>query len=576
MYTNHGKIETPAFVPVIHPVKQTIPSKKIKEIGFDVVITNAYITKNNYGDEAIEKGIHKIIDYDKSIMTDSGGYQVLEYGDLEGRIGTMYTNHGKIETPAFVPVIHPVKQTIPSKKIKEIGFDVVITNAYITKNNYGDEAVEKGIHKIIDYDKSIMTDSGGYQVLEYGDLEVLPSDMANFETGILTDFAIPLDKPTGYGLPIKKAEAYVKHTLTVCKQTLDDSKDNGQIWIGPIQGGEHFDLVAKSTKALIDMGFQMLALGSPVEFMESYEYRLLAQMIVAAKKQMPESVPLHLFGAGHPLTIPFAIALGCDTFDSASYMLYAKKLRYITDDGTRYLSDIEIFPCNCEICTKYTPDEFRQLEDTLKINELAIHNLYAIKLEVDKVKQAIHEGRLWEYVIKKARAHPKLFEMIEVMTENYEFLGLGTPKFKERAIFLFSKEDQYRPEVQSFHKIVRKFKTKKKKLLITKESTTKPGYLSQQYLSLKKKIKEFNTFQVCQYNPHMGLIPIEISDIFPAAHHESSRINYEPKEFTEFQKTWEDFFKKNKFSEIYYDKKDEFLKYFVKTLPKEIKKKSFE
>ena len=54
----------------------------------------------------------------------------------------------------------------------------------------------------------------------------------------------------------------------------------------------------------------MLALGSPVEFMESYEYRLLAQMIVAAKKQMPHSIPLHLFGAGHPLTIPFAVALG--------------------------------------------------------------------------------------------------------------------------------------------------------------------------------------------------------------------------------------------------------------------------
>ena len=493
--------------------------------------------------------------------------------DLAGRIGTLYTNHGKIETPAFVPVIHPVRQTIPSKKIIEIGFDVVITNAYITKNNYGDEAVKKGIHKIIDFDKSIMTDSGGYQVLEYGDLDILPPDMAKFETGILTDFAIPLDKPTGYGLPIKKAEAYVKHTLEVCKETLDNSKDNGQIWMGPIQGGEHFDLVAKSTKSLIDMGFQMLALGSPVEFMESYEYRLLAQMIVAAKKQMPESVPLHLFGAGHPLTIPFAIALGCDTFDSASYMLYAKQLRYMTDDGTRYLADITVFPCNCEICSKYTPDELRQLEISNKINELAIHNLHAIKLEVDKVKQAIHEGRLWEYVIKKARAHPKLFEMIEVMTENYEFLGLGTPKFKEKAIFLYSKEDQYRPEVQSFHKIVRKFKSKKKKLIIIKEARTKPGYLSQEYKLLKKKLKDFGSFQVCQYNPHLGLIPIEISDIFPAAHHENSRINYDPKEFPTFEKTWTEFFTKNKFLEIHYDKDNEFLKYFVKILPKEIKKK---
>ena len=487
--------------------------------------------------------------------------------DLAGRIGTLHTNHGVVETPAYVPVIHPVKQTIPSKKIRDIGFDLVITNAYITKNNYGDEAVNKGIHEIIDFDGSIMTDSGGYQVLEYGDVKVLPQDMAKFEKGILTDFAIPLDKPTGFGLPLKKAEAYVKQTLKVSRQTLEDSDDNGQIWIGPIQGGEHFDLVTKSTKSLVDMNFQMLALGSPVEFMESYEYRLLAKMIVAAKKQMPHSIPLHLFGAGHPLTIPFAVALGCDTFDSASYMLYAKQHRYITDDGTRYLSDISVFPCNCEVCSKYTPDELRQLESNEKINQLAIHNLYAIKLEVDKVKQAIHEGRLWEYVMKKARAHPKLFEMVEVMTGNYEFLEIGTPKFKEKAIFLFEKEDQFRPEIQSYHK--------KKKLVITKESNTKPGYLSHQYVALERKFKNFDSLQVCQYNPFVGLIPIEISDIFPAAHHETSRVDFEPKEFSVFEKTWKDFFANNKFSEIHYDKDDKFLKHFVKMLPKEIKKKSF-
>ena len=318
------------------------------------------------------------------------------------------------------------------------------------------------------------------------------------------------------------------------------------------------------------MGFQMLALGSPVEFMESYEYKLLAQMIIAAKKQMPHSIPLHLFGAGHPLTIPFAVALGCDTFDSASYMLYAKQLRYITDDGTRHLSDISVFPCNCEICSKYTPDEFTQLEATEKINQLAIHNLHAIKLEVDKVKQAIHEGRLWEYVIKKARAHPKLFEIIDVMTQNQEFLAQGTPKFKKKAIFLFDREDQYRPEVQSFHRMVRNFKSKKKKIIIIEETGTKPGYLSWQYVGLKKKIKDFESFQVCQYNPLLGLIPIEISDIFPAAHHETARLKFAPSESPVFEKTWNDFFANNKFLEIHYDEEDEFLKHFVKSLPKEI------
>ena len=494
--------------------------------------------------------------------------------DLAGRIGVIHTNHGKIETPAYVPVIHPVKQTIPSKKIKEIGFDLVITNAYITKNHYGDEAIKKGIHKIINFDGAVMTDSGGYQVLEYGDVSVLPPEMANFEKGILTDFAIPLDKPTGYGLSRKKAESYVNHTLKVSKTTLQDSEENGQIWIGPIQGGEHFDLVERATKSLVNMGFKMLALGSPVEFMESYEYKLLAQMIVSAKKQMPHSIPLHLFGAGHPLTIPFAVALGCDTFDSASYMLYAKQDRYITDDGTRYLSDIAVFPCNCEICSKYTPDELRQLKDQEKINEIAVHNLHAIKLEVDKVKQAIYEGRLWEYVLKKARAHPKLFEMTEIFINNSDILTVSTPRFKKKAIFLYDKNDQYRPEVRSYHEIVRRFKSKKNSIIIIKEPYIKPGYLSQDYFALKQKFKNIDSIQVCYYNPQLGLIPNEISDIFPAAHHETARVIFNSQEFSEFKTTWIKFFENNKFSEIYFNKKDDFLKHFIKILPKEIRKKS--
>ncbi len=494
--------------------------------------------------------------------------------DLAGRIGTIETNHGRIQTPAFVPVIHPVKQTIPSKKIKEIGFDLVITNAYIARNSYGKKAVKEGIHKIIDYDRGIMTDSGGYQVLEYGDVPVTPTEMADFEKGIMTDFAIPLDRPTGFGLPIKKAESYVRHTLRVCKQTLDSSDDNGQIWIGPVQGGEHFDLVAKSAKSLVKTGYRMLALGSPVEFMESYEYRLLAQMIVVAKKQIPHNVPLHLFGAGHPLTIPFAVALGCDTFDSASYMLYARQGRYITEDGTRHLSEIASFPCNCETCSKFTPDELRQLEPSEGVNQLAVHNLHAIKLEVDKVRQAIFEGRLWEYVVKKARAHPKLFEMLDVMAGNSEFLRVSTPRFKEKAVFLFGKEDQYRPEVQSFHDMVRRFRSKRRKVLVTKESHTKPGYLSQQYISLQRKTGDFDEIQICQYNPQLGLIPMEISDVFPAAHHETARLDFDPREFPEFEKTWRIFFKDNRFSEIRYDKKDNFLKHFVKILPKEIKRRS--
>jgi 7-cyano-7-deazaguanine tRNA-ribosyltransferase len=200
--------------------------------------------------------------------------------------------------------------------------------------------------------------------------------------------------------------------------------------------------------------------------------------------------------------------------------------------------------------------------------------LHAIKLEVDKVKQAIYEGRLWEYVLKKARAHPKLYEMTEILINNSESLSISTPKFKEKAIFLYDKDDQYRPEVRSYHTIVRRFKTKKNILIITKEPKIKPGYLSQDYFALKRKFKNIESIQVCYYNPQLGLIPNEISDIFPAAHHETARVVFDSKEFSEFQKTWTKFFENNKFSEIYFDKKDDFLKNFIKILPKGIKKKS--
>ena len=500
-------------------------------------------------------------------------FEILK-SDLAGRIGVLYTNHGKVQTPAYVPVIHPVNQSIPLTKFKELGFDLVITNAYITKNHYGEDATKRGIHDIIGFENSVMTDSGGYQVLEYGDIRVTAPEMAEFETKIKTDIAIPLDKPTGFGLPKAKAKSYVDHTLKISKQTLKQSSKNGQIWVGPIQGGEHFDLVKRSTKTLVDYGFEMLALGSPVEFMESYEYNLLAKMIVAARTQMPSSMPLHLFGAGHPLTIPFAVALGCDTFDSASYMLYAKKDRYITEDRTRHLSEMENFSCNCEICSKFTPKELLALDEQEKINNLGLHNLISIKSEVERVKDAIHEGRLWEYVMKKARAHPKLYEVIDVFTTNPNYFIETTPKFKEKAIFIFSKEDQFRPEIISYHNTVRKFRSKKKEIVITKDTTLKPAYLSNEHFNIKKTFKDSDSIQFCHYNPYLGLMPIEISDIYPAAHYVMANSAKSPEDFSVFAKTWKVFFEKNHFTKIHYDKNDSFLTFFVKSLPKNIKKKS--
>jgi 7-cyano-7-deazaguanine tRNA-ribosyltransferase len=488
----------------------------------------------------------------------------VRHTDLAARIGKLHTPHGILETPAFVPVVHPVKQTVSPQFLKKLGFDIVITNAYTTLRHYGDEARKRGIHNIIDYDGIVMTDSGGYQVLEYGSIEVQPSIIAQFEKDIGSDIPVPLDKPTGYGLKYEKAKGYVEETLKNAKETLDiisegkgrSGEGGGEvfgedaIWVGPIQGAEHSDLIKYSATALDKMGFKLFALGSPVEIMEAYEFSTLAQMIANTKCVIPTK-PIHLFGAGHPLTIPLAVALGCDMFDSASYMLYARDNRYMHANGTVRLKELSYLPCQCPICTTHTVKELHEMNRDKRTIEIAKHNLHILKTEVDTVKQAIIDGRLWEYVMQKARAHPKLMEAMEFF-KNFELLEEGTPLFKKKAIFLYDSLDQYRPEARRFRKIVSEFRSSKskKKLILYPESQIHPFYTTQDFFQI---VKKFPNAQICTYNPFLGIIPAEISDIFPAAHNvvsKSTTIHHQAQDYPSFIESLNGFLSVNRFEDI--------------------------
>lgn len=490
--------------------------------------------------------------------------------DLAGRIGKLKTPHGNLETPAFIPVIHPIRQTITPNFLKSLGFNAVITNAYITLKHYGDEARKRGIHDIIKYDGVIMTDSGGYQVLEYDSIDVEPTVMAIFENDIRSDIPVPLDKPTGYGLKYEKARDNVEQTLKNARETLNaiegrkskgiknntgnkyhNDDTNGAIWVGPVQGAEHSDLVKYSAVALDKMGFNLMAIGSPVELMEAYEFAILAHMIAIVKRAIPAK-PIHLFGAGHPITIPLAVALGCDMFDSASYILYAKDNRYMHSNGTTRLEDLSYLPCQCPICTAYSIKELFHLDRDSRILEVAKHNLYILKAEVNAVKQAIVDGRLWEYVMQKAHAHPKLMEAMELF-KTFEYLGEGTPIFKRKAVFFYDPIDQYRPEAKRFRNIVSKFaslKNKKKKLVLYPDSDIHPFYSTRAFLQL---VKKFPDAQICTYSPFLGIIPSEISDIFPAAHNLSckrSTNHNNPKNYPSFIESLDRFIVNNNFEEI--------------------------
>ena len=489
----------------------------------------------------------------------------VRYTDLAGRIARLETPHGVIETPAFIPVVHPVHQSVSPKFLKSLGFDTIITNAYIALEHYGDIARKRGIHDIVNFDGVVMTDSGGYQVLEYGSINVKASTIAQFEKDIRSDICVPLDKPTGYGLDYHTARNHVEQTLTNAKDTLslvlensNDSEISRQndahapIWAGPVQGAEHFDLVRYSASKLDKMGYTIMALGSPVEIMETYEFSILAQMIASAKSVVPTK-PIHLFGAGHPLTIPLAVALGCDMFDSASYMLYAKDDRYMHANGTARLEELSYLTCHCAVCAKYSsPKELFDLNKEIRTIEIAKHNLYILKTELNTVKQAILDGRLWEYVIQKSRAHPKLMESIEILKDS-NLLGPGTPIFKHKAIFFYDPLDQHRPEALQFRKMVSGFKSTKSdggqgKLILHPDSSVHPFYATRDF---KKLAKKFPEAQICTYNRFLGIIPSEISDIFPAAHNLSAKLTtYQANNYNTFVESLKEFLTKNEFEEI--------------------------
>ena len=472
-------------------------------------------------------------------MTSPGQFE-LKSTDVAGRIGVLETKTSKIETPALLPVIHPVKQVLACRDIRRMGFEAVMTNAYTTFKRLRERASE-GIHRIIDFDGTIMTDSGGYQVLEFGSVDVDPLQMAAFEELLGSDVAIILDRPTGMGVTKAFASKTVSDTLAAAALTLPSLKRKDMIWTLPIQGGRYLDLVSKSAKKSGKLDFGCFALGSPVEVMESYDFALLVRMIQASKPHLPEEKPFHLFGAGHPLIIPLAVALGSDMFDSASYMLYAKQDRYIGANGTIRLEKLEYLPCTCSVCTSMNAKELKGLKKADRIVQLAKHNLAALKLVIEETKQAIWEERLWEFARAKCASHPAAFEAFKVaaLSDSPSF-ELGTSSYKDRGIFLFDELDLHRPEISRYRKKLESTVdlSAKSRLVITPETKTKPFLTSDLFKELLDLVKLENTL-VCFVSPIFGLVPAELSDIFPFSQLTHFMEKYPPGDALLNGKKWE-------------------------------------
>jgi len=449
--------------------------------------------------------------------------------DLMARIGRFETKSGFVETPLLLPVINPNVQTVLPKTLEEeFSCRALITNAYIIQKNFKEAAAEKGLHDLLNFKGVIMTDSGAYQLLIYKGVETSPEEIVHFQETIDTDIATILDIPTGWGVSKKYARHTVNETIKRAK-ALEKMKTRDDIaWVGPVQGGQYFDLVAKSAKEMAKIPFQIHALGSPTPVMEQYKFDTLVDMIVTAKMNLPPDRPLHLFGAGHPFMFALAVALGCDLFDSAAYALFAREDRYLTESGTTKLSELEYFPCSCPVCSKRDPENVRALpkEDRQKL--LAEHNLHVSFCELRRIKQAITEGRLWEHLEMRAHGHPALLQAVKKLGKYSEYLEKQSPVTKRSGIFFFSSLGLARPEVVRYRKrLLDRYSPppKAKILLLLPQTQTKPFHNSKEHETVMKGIQQslgdtVDLVHVCTYAAPFGVIPTELDAVYPLSQNE--------------------------------------------------------
>ncbi|MFX1504942.1 MAG: tRNA guanosine(15) transglycosylase TgtA [Promethearchaeota archaeon] len=434
------------------------------------------------------------------------------------RIGTILTKSGRISTPILLPVINPNRQLIPPEEMVKLGAEAFITNAYLLyKDSLNRERVIKeGLHNYIGFSGPLMTDSGAFQLMQYGEVSITNEEITKFQEKIKTDIGVFLDIPIKKGT-YEETKSAMEKTLNRADEHILNRNSKGEIlWAGPIQGGKYLDLVEKSSAKMAKKEFNIHPIGSVVPLLEAYDFEAVTHMILTVKQHIPSNRPIHLFGAGHPMLFAVAVFLGIDIFDSAAYVLYAKDDRYITVSGTEYLKNLEYLPCSCEVCQTYSANELRQFDQEVRTNLLAKHNLSTSLEEMRRIKQAILEGRLYELVLTRVMNHPSLARIIHLLfgASTSQFIEQYEPISKSRSLLITHPILAFQPLLLRYRKrILNRFYAWSPNLLIGLD-----------YQNLRSS----SSYQVIRLSPLFGIIPDELRGVFPLVQHDRVPLTYSP------------------------------------------------
>ena len=411
------------------------------------------------------------------------------------------------------------------------GADIVITNAYLIykDEDLKAEAIEKGLHELIHFDGPIMTDSGSFQLSVYGDVEITNKEVIEFQELIKTDIGTSLDIPTAPFVDREKAEEDLKITLERAREAVEYKKEQNMEMLlnSVVQGSTFMDLRRECARELSKLDADLYPIGAVVPLMETYHYKDLVDVVMNSMKDLSDTVPRHLMGAGHPMIFALCVAMGCDLFDSAAYILYAEDDRLLSTRGTFKLENLQEMPCSCEVCTKYTPDDLRAMPKKQRRELIAQHNLHVSFAELRLIRQAIYDGNLMELVEERCRAHPALLEAVRHLGNYSQDLEKYDPRSKKSAFFYTGPESLCRPEVLRHMQKLRQMP--KKRDLVILPPTRKPyskfisGKLGEFYVYGDEKEIDLENTDFMVMDIPFGLIPLEIDEVYPLSQNDAPK-----------------------------------------------------
>lgn len=344
------------------------------------------------------------------------------------RLGKVHTPHGSFDTPAFMPVgtLATVKTMAP-EDLKEMGAGIILSNTYHLWLRPGHDIVKEagGLHKFMNWDRAILTDSGGFQVFSLSEFRKIEEEGVHFrnhlngdklflspekaidiQNALGADIIMAFDECPPYPAEHKYMKSSVERTSRWAERCLAAHKrPDDQGLFGIVQGGEYEDLRKQSARDLISLDFPGyaiggLSVGEPKDVMN--------RVLDFTVPLLPENKPRYLMGVGSPDSLIDGALRGVDMFDCVLPTRIARNGTLMTSQGrlvvknAKYERDFRPIDesCDCYTCRNYSRAYIRHLlrcNETFGIRLTSYHNLHFLLKLMGQVREAIRHDRLQDF-----------------------------------------------------------------------------------------------------------------------------------------------------------------------------------